>query len=190
MSGGGFLTLGDGVSDMNMYQQILESSISVDSQFAALSGEKFLHFKLSFRVSSSHKRAGSIENYTYEVGSMAQVLAKENQLIIADDTFRTYTWLNKELVGKSVIWLTPHEEETKERHWLDRFISNESLLQSPPYEIVVIGGGILLNAGAYVAEQLGSDLTYIPTTVLAMSDGSIGGKVRANEIKDGLYHKL
>ena len=174
---------------MTVYQQILESSVPVDSQFAALSGKELLHFKLSFRVSPSHKRFGSVQNYTYEVGSMAQILKHENQLIIADNTFRALSWLNDELVDKSVIWLTPREEETKERYWLDRFISDESMLQSSPHEIVVIGGGILLNAGAYIAEQLGSDLAYIPTTVLAMSDGSIGGKVRANEIKNGIYHK-
>src|SRR3990167_1382982 len=174
---------------MTVYQQILESSVPVDSQFAALSGKELLHFKLSFRVSPSHKRFGSVQNYTYEVGSIAQILKHENQLIIADNTFRALSWLNDELVDKSVIWLTPREEETKERYWLDRFISDESMLQSSPHEIVVIGGGILLNAGAYIAEQLGSDLAYIPTTVLAMSDGSIGGKVRANEIKNGIYHK-
>jgi len=101
MSGGEFLTLVDRVSDSNMYQQILDSSVPVDSQFAVLSGKELLHFKLFFRVSPLHKRAGSIKNYTYEVGSIAQIL-KGNQLIIADDTFRTYSWLNKELVDKSV----------------------------------------------------------------------------------------
>lgn len=174
---------------MTLYQQILESSVPVDSQFATLSGEELVHVKLSFRVSPSHKRFGSVQNYTYEVGSIDQILKYENQLIIADNAFRGFSWLNEELVGRSVIWLMPREEETKERHWLDRFIADENLRQSSLREIVVIGGGILLNAGAYIAEQIGSDLMYIPTTVLAMSDGSIGGKVRANEVEDGLYHK-
>lgn len=65
---------------------------------------------MSFRISASHKRASSIKNYTYEVGSVAQVLIDEGQLIIADEAFRAYPWLGEELAGKSVIWLLPHHD--------------------------------------------------------------------------------
>jgi len=90
---------------------------------------------------------------------------------------------------KNVHWIVPSEEKTKEVHWLDAFIATNDLQRNKVKTIIVIGGGVLINAGGYIAEKLGCDLMYIPTTVISMADGSIGGKVRANIIEENTYIK-
>jgi len=54
--------------------------------------------------------------------------------------------------------------------------------------LIVVGGGLLLNVGAFVAERLAKRLVLFPTTVLSMADGS-GGKVRLNKIAFGRAYK-
>ncbi len=174
---------------MNAYQHILENSRAVDERFALLSVSGLPNFEMSVRVSPSHRRFQALQKYEYRVGSVSNVLTDDNQLVIADKALQQYVWLNEELKDHSVIWLVPREEETKERSWLDSFIADRHLVDNLPAEIVVIGGGILINAGGYIAEQLGCNLVYVPTTVLSMSDGSIGGKVRANEVVGADYRK-
>lgn len=53
-----------------------------------------------------------------------------------------------------------------------------------PVLVVGIGGGIVCNVAAYVAESYASDLLLAPTTVLSIADSN-GGKVRLNARVDG-----
>ncbi|MEN9852273.1 MAG: hypothetical protein RI996_216, partial [Candidatus Parcubacteria bacterium] len=56
--------------------------------------------------------------------------------------------------------------------------------------VVAVGGGLIINISAYIAEKFKSDFISFPTTPLAMSDASIGGKVRVNDItSDGAHIK-
>ncbi len=57
------------------------------------------------------------------------------------------------------------------------------------YLIVAIGGGITLDIVGYTASSYmrGTKVTYIPTTLLAMVDASIGGKCGVNFLKKKNY---
>jgi len=76
----------------------------------------------------------------------------------------------------------PSERELKNVEYLNGVIKSLSGINIK--SIVVIGGGVLMNCGAYIAERLKADLYHLPTTLLAMADGA-GGKVRVNAIIDG-----
>lgn len=58
--------------------------------------------------------------------------------------------------------------------------------------IVVIGGGIILNFGAFIASTLHRGLPFIlvPTTIMAIADVAIGGKTSLNVIDVGAQKHL
>ena len=172
-----------------LYEKILEASKLIDQRFASISHDDLLRFEDSFVVPASHPCSVNLSNYSYRVGSVEQAFDSKPTLAMVDKGLQSLSWLQNSLPQNAhVIWLAPREEETKEQHWLDAFIANE-IKEHPVERIVAIGGGIITNASGYIAERLQCELIYVPTTVLAMSDGSIGGKVRANLIEGGVYHK-
>lgn len=84
--------------------------------------------------------------------------------------------------SKSVLWITNPEESKNLRtfeqglnFFLDLGISRQSTL-------IAIGGGATTDLAGYIAASLlrGINWISIPTTLLAMVDGSIGGKVALN----------
>ncbi len=171
-----------------LYEKIIEASKPVDQRFASISYEELLKFEDRFVIPASHARSANLARYSYRVGSVEQALDDKPTLVMIDKGLQSLQWLEKALPEQRVLWLMPREEETKEQQWLDAFIAKE-ITEHPIESVVAIGGGIITNASAYIAERLQCDLVYVPTTVLAMSDGSIGGKVRANLIEGGTYHK-
>lgn len=49
-----------------------------------------------------------------------------------------------------------------------------------PKRWVVIGGGLLADVAAFAAAQTGSEVSFLPTTLLAMADACVGGKTGVN----------
>ena len=93
-------------------------------------------------------------------------------------------WLEKH--GISPLVLRVSEKELKNIEFLNDLV--RSLSEANLSLVLVIGGGAMINSGAYIAEKLETDLCHFPTTLLAMADGA-GGKVRANAIIGGEYRK-
>ncbi len=52
--------------------------------------------------------------------------------------------------------------------------------RSQPSRWLIIGGGILSDAAAFAANLCGSSFAFVPTTLLAMVDASVGGKTGVN----------
>ncbi|MBI2476570.1 hypothetical protein HYV72_00185 [Candidatus Uhrbacteria bacterium] len=173
-----------------LYEKILEASRPVDERFSFIAKEELLAYHTSFRISSVHPRAASLKEYSYAVGPMESVFSERETLVLIDQSFRSLPWVVHALPNSAdVHWLIPSEAETKEKSWLANFIAIGRFKENRIQEVIAVGGGILINAASYIAEQLGCDLAYVPTTVLAMSDGAIGGKVRANVIENSTYRK-
>lgn len=168
-----------------LYLRILESAVSVDEQFATISREDLRSFETSFVVSASHERGSELSRYAYASARVSTAFFGKRILVLADAITQSFPWLPEEIPARAdVHWLVPSEAETKERGWLDRWHADR--VAGKGYdEIVAIGGGVIINAAAYLAEKERCALAYVPTTVLAMADAAIGGKVRANVVENG-----
>lgn len=175
---------------MNLYDEILAASKVVDDRFATITPEELMSFQTSFVVPDSHSRSKDIETYDYRVGDLKSIFSNRKTLVFVDQSLKNIDWIKSSIpVDAEVFWFTPSEEFTKECSRLDSFIQENKLSEKSVEVVVAIGGGVIINTAGYVAEKLGCDLVYVPTTVLAMADASISGKVRANQTVDGFCRK-
>lgn len=71
---------------------------------------------------------------------------------------------------------------------MDKILREYKLEEKIGYTLVAIGGGLIMNVGAYIAERISANLILFPTTVLAMADSS-GGKVRVNFVASDRAYK-
>jgi glycerol dehydrogenase-like iron-containing ADH family enzyme len=55
---------------------------------------------------------------------------------------------------------------SKEWNWLNSFIKKNKIKEREAKEVIGIGGGLILNVTAYIAELLNLPLVLIPTTVI------------------------
>jgi 3-dehydroquinate synthetase len=172
-----------------LYQRILESAVAVDRQFALISSDELHAFKTSFVVPSSHARSKMIERYDYVSAPVSTAFGRDKTFVLVDNVLQSLSWMTEEIPATTTVhWLVPNEKETKECGSLDRFYA-ENIAGKQYDRIVAIGGGIVINAASYLAEKEQCSLAYVPTTVLAMADAAIGGKVRANVIENGACRK-
>lgn len=180
------------MSESSVFDRILAGAVDVDRRFETIGRDELLGFRASFPVPASHPRSADLRAYSFVVGATRDVFdgLASPSLVLADAALRGLDWLAADLPADArVVWLAPSEGETKERGWLDRFYAVEVAGRGIG-SIVAVGGGILINAASYLAEREGCALAYVPTTVLAMADAAIGGKVRANVVDaDGACRK-
>lgn len=164
--------------------------MAVDQRFMTITHDELLAFRTDFMVSTSHPRAATLERYEYISAPVSGAFDARKTLVLADQVLDgLFPWLIVEFPATAdVHWLVPSETETKECNWLDGFF--ERHVAGKGYgRIIAVGGGIVINAASYLAEKERCGLAYVPTTVLAMADAAIGGKVRANKMENGQCHK-
>lgn len=170
---------------MQLYQDILQKTAENDLPWIDREERNLLGSTYTFSVPKNHPRSTSIKNYRAEVRElMGEDL--EADLLIVDDRLQGCSVLRGLPIERSdVIYLPAIEKETKNLQRLEELLQGIRGAGS----VVGMGGGIILNATGYLAEQLNANLSYIPTTPISMSDSAIGGKVRANTIQNGRFNK-
>lgn len=171
---------------MNLYKKILKNSKKVDTKFSKL--KKINNFKIKFIVPKSHKRYKDINYYYFSNKRLEDMPFYKNKIFIIDKSIIKLdfvkSFIKKEKINK--YFLDAIENKIKTESYLDNFIKKNKIKKST---IVVIGGGLLCNCGLYIAEKTSSNIVLFPTTILAMADGALGGKVRANLVKSKKYYK-
>ena len=116
-----------------------------------------------------------------------KIVEKSNAFYITDEN--VYALHQKKFKGKKTI-IIPAGEEHKQQATVD-FIIEALLNLGATREAVLIGvgGGVVTDMVGYVAGvyMRGVAVGFVPTTILAMVDASIGGK---NGIDIGLYKNM
>lgn len=171
---------------MDLYKEILERSTNINKEFMNKSNYDLLSFSMSLSVPDNSPRYKDIKEYYFLVDSFDKYSFSEKTVYIVDKGLMGIDFVLEFLKDKNHFILEPSESKTKNLEFVNKFIE-ESLNNEE--EVVGIGGGLILNVAGYVAESLQADLVYIPTSIIAMADGSIGGKVRINSVKDGVFIK-
>jgi 3-dehydroquinate synthetase len=159
---------------MSLYEKIILNSGPVDVYWQNHDSVQ----KISYPVPVEHPRSKNISQYELSLVSQFNFLQKEYTLIIDNNIL-------PELVGENIVRLIADESKLKEISLVQDIISQNTFNK----KIIAVGGGILLNVSLYIAEYLRSDIILVPTTIIAMSDSSIGGKVRINKISNDILIK-
>src|SRR3989344_9603553 len=181
---------------MKLYQEIIQKSQPVDVKFKKLKEPQLYEVEIVFHVPKFHPRAKEISSYTYKslkIGNLPKTdvfnLTK-NHVFIIDESVSKQKFIQKFIKKQKInpIILKSIEGKVKTKPFLDDLIKSHNLDKKQNLTLVVIGGGLLLNVGAYLAERVSANLIYLPTTALAMSDSS-GGKVRVNFVSNNRAYK-
>lgn len=137
----------------------------------------------------SYRFSSATVNYYFDAdfSKLEKLIGKEQAVLITDEhVFQAH---KKKLKGWNCISLKPGEEY-KVQATVDSII--EQLIEFKADRstwVIGIGGGVITDLTGYVAAiyMRGIKCGFVPTTVLAMVDASIGGK---NGIDVGIYKNL
>lgn len=121
------------------------------------------------------------------IRQLSSVADKKNAIIITDDNvFNTH---GDKMKGWNVISLKPGEEY-KVQATVDAVIDTMIAMQADRKTLLIgIGGGVITDLTGYIASvyMRGISFGFVPTSLLAMVDASIGGK---NGIDVGEYKNM
>jgi len=181
---------------MNLLNEILDKSKEIDNKFINISSKELNSLNIVFKVPKNHPRAKIIKKYNYSSLKLEELkdnklfLNSKETIFIVDKNLMKIDFVKEFLENNkiSLIILESLENEVKTIPFVEKIIKEKGLENKKDSTIFVIGGGLLINVGAYLAEKTNSNLILFPTTILSMADGS-GGKVRINLISQGKAHK-
>jgi 3-dehydroquinate synthase len=125
--------------------------------------------------------------YNYNLKDLRSVVGFTNPIIITDEN--VFHFYNKHL-SKFECIVIPSGEEFKNQRTVDFVIDRLiNLGVDRNSQLIGIGGGVVTDITGHIASiyMRGIDFGFVPTTLLAMVDASIGGK---NGIDVGLYKNM
>lgn len=144
-----------------------------------------------------------MENYTLNIddiskselffySDISELMYSENSLLIIDRNL-----LDSPIIKNSSLMSLPHfildaDEKLKNQETVNKiydFLFDKSADRKT--NLLVVGGGITLDIAGYAAATFmrGIPVCYIPTSLLAMVDASVGGKTGVNAIFKGKMYK-
>lgn len=139
--------------------------------------------KLSYKFSSA-----TVDYYlAYGISHLKEIVDKGNTVIVTDEN--VYGHHAKRFKGWNTIVLKPGEEY-KVQETVDAVIGQLIALEADRKTTLVgVGGGVITDITGYAASvyMRGIPFGFIPTSLLAMVDASIGGK---NGIDVGVYKNM
>lgn len=118
---------------------------------------------------------------------LEQIVSKENSILITDEN--VYAGQRDKFTGWKTIVIKPGEE-FKQQAAVDRIFEQLIAFEADRKTFIVgVGGGVVTDITGYAASvyMRGLRFGFVPTTILAMVDASIGGK---NGVDVGVYKNL
>jgi len=161
---------------MGKFEEIIKLSKDVDRVWKDKKMSE--SFQIVFPVPSSHPRSKELKSYPLALSSLSNYHFPDDSLVIIDSGISSRIKNNND--SNTSVFFHPIENKIKTLDFLNEFLGEHR--GQVFRQVIGIGGGIVLNSCSYVAEKLGIDLILIPTTIISISDSSIGGKVRVNDI--------
>jgi len=173
---------------MELLKQILKNSKKVDEKFIGLDKKNLERTRLIFNVPIFHPRFKKIKKYPLFFSKIEKLneipiyKKSKNKIFLIDKSISNLKFIREFIKNNKIkpIIIKSIENKTKTKDFVDKLVQRKEFKKEDSL-IVVLGGGLLINIGAYLAESISSKLILLPSTVLSMADGS-GGKVRINII--------
>lgn len=165
---------------MSKYNLILKKSKEIDKKYDQ--NINIENIFINFKIDKSHERYSKLKNYNFKSGKLNDFIKKnKNSTFLVDYSLKNNIDIKK---IKNKYFLKADEKKIKQIDYLEKNLLSKKYNK----KLVVIGGGLLINVGAYIAQILKLNLYIFPTTVLSMADSS-GGKVRINHIINNKFYK-
>ena len=161
----------------------MQDSLRLCESLVSLREIKNVMKKLTYKFSNS-----SVDYYLAGgISHLKKIVDQENAIIITDENvFDAHT---KRFKGWNCIVLKPGEEY-KVQSTVDAVIEQLIEMEADRKTILIgVGGGVITDITGYVASvyMRGISFGFVPTTLLAMVDASIGGK---NGIDAGVFKNM
>jgi hypothetical protein len=169
----------------DVIEQIKNDSALVDQQFVRTSAEAYNQYLLPLPVPAHHPRAAAISETRFIVGGLETDTLPSDSYFLVDASLKDTPFAGS--LGQRAHFVEATEGTLKELSWLDGYMAENVPETDVP--VVGIGGGVLLNAAAYIAEKRAADFISVPTTILAAADSAIGGLVRINKVDGEQFQK-
>lgn len=118
---------------------------------------------------------------------LEKLVSRENAVIITDENIAAHH--SKKFEGWNTIVIEPGEQH-KQQSTVDSIINDLIVAKADRGTFIIgVGGGVVTDIAGYVASiyMRGVRFGFLPTTILAMVDASIGGK---NGVDVGIYKNL
>lgn len=148
---------------MNLYTKILVESKTVNGFWKFYSEKDFTDVQINFGKYKLRVEKKFDEN-----------IFPINSFFIFDK--------NLYIAPKNSLVLISSESQTKNIDFITGVIEQEKTSLTGK-TLVAVGGGVILDTALTIACLLKLRIILVPTSVLSMSDSSIGGKARANKIE-------
>jgi 3-dehydroquinate synthase len=165
-----------------MYDEILKASSLLDWTHSRITQGT----TIEYHIPEHESRGGIVKTCLIHVGSLTDLSFSSDDLVLIDKNLLHFT------TEINLDHAEMRQLESDEKI-LKTINSANSLLKTVSVKnynrIISIGGGVIINVSAYIAEKLGIPHIIFPTTIISMCDGSIGGKVRLNDTKDVVVTK-
>jgi 3-dehydroquinate synthase len=134
-----------------------------------------------------------MNNYNIVIGNNILInninnyLDKKYILIIDRNVYNLHQHNNKQIINNALdIFILDAKENNKTSKYVNKLykMMHKNNI-SRDDEIIIIGGGLTLDLAGYACATYnrGLKMIYVPTTLLAMVDSSIGSKVAVNKFK-------
>jgi 3-dehydroquinate synthase len=137
------------------------------------------HYKFSTKTVDCYFDAG--------FSFLEKLVSKEKAVIITDDNIASI--YAETFEGWKVIAIKPGEK-SKQQSTVDHVINQLIKIQADRETFIIgIGGGVITDIAGYTASvyMRGVKFAFVPTSILAMVDASVGGK---NGVDVGVYKNL
>lgn len=134
-----------------------------------------------------YSTASTVFHFDGSINELDEIVEKSSTFIITDD--HLYHHYQKKLKGWNVL-LIKAGEQYKNQNTVNEIIGQLIEKGADRKSIIVgFGGGVVTDIAGYVASiyMRGVDFGFIPTSILAMVDASIGGK---NGVDVGIYKNM
>jgi 3-dehydroquinate synthetase len=160
-------------------EQILKETEEIYRFYQNASLNEIKQREIVFKVPKGHPRGEQIQSYSLVQRPIDSLFEETSEgiLVLADKAVASLGFVQKQISNYNHFVFDSVESELKTIDYMRRIVKN--IKNKNVNQIIGMGGGMLCNISSYTAEQLQSDLTLVPTTVLSMVDSS-GGKVRLN----------
>ncbi len=125
--------------------------------------------------------------FNASIKQLKEIVDIQNTIIITDETIYQ---LHQSQISEFKVIIVPPGEKHKNQSTIDSIINQLIELQADRKSTLVgIGGGVITDMTGYVASiyMRGINFGFVPSTLLAMVDASIGGK---NGIDVGVYKNM
>ncbi len=167
----------------NLYSSVANFTINVNELKPFEIAEKIKKIMNQIEIRGSNKTTNL--NFVGSIDDVLSFISKSNQIIFVDKTLKTSTEALSDFLDERIedVFLVDHAEENKNLSKAEeayKFLTEKNINRD--HEIVAIGGGALTDFAGFIAATFkrGIRLTFVPTSLLAQVDASIGGKTAIN----------